>query len=79
MPEQFDLSAEETWSTPRTTPECSREIFPQTEELCDVTDTYPQMELDVEKSSEQPTPSVPNTNYVKTRNLDAMTNTDIIS
>ena len=61
MPVQSDLSAEETWSTPRLAHECSREIFPQTEELCDVTDTYPYMELDVETSLEQPTPAVPNT------------------
>ena len=49
-----DLSTEETWNTPGTAHECSRETFPQTEELCNVTDTYPYMEPDAETSSKQP-------------------------
>ena len=54
IPIQFDLSTEETQNTPRTAQECSPEVFSQTEQLCDVTDTYPEMELDEETSSEQP-------------------------
>ena len=54
VPVQYDLSTEETWNTPRTAQECSREVFPQTEQLCDVKDTYPYMEPDVETSPEQP-------------------------
>ena len=47
-----DLSTEETRNTPGTAQECSRKHFPQTEELCDVTDTYPYMKLDMETSSD---------------------------
>ena len=35
-----DLSNEKTWNTPRTRRERFPKIFPQTEELCDVADTY---------------------------------------
>ena len=51
---QSDLSTEEMRNTPGTTHECYPEVFPQTEELCDVTDTHPNMEPDVETSLEQP-------------------------
>ena len=49
-----------------------------------VTDTYPNMELDVDTSSEQPdnsltNPAVQNTINIITRNLIAMTITDISS
>ena len=68
-------------NTPGTTHECSPEICPQTDEISDVTDTNPHMEPDVESSSEQPenspiTPAIPNTTYVLTRRLTAMTTTD---
>ena len=58
-------------NTPGATHECSPEIFPQTDEVSDVTDTYPHMEPDVESSSEQPensptNPAVPNTTCVIT-------------
>ena len=53
IPKQSDLLTEETSNTPRTAQECSRVPFPQTEELCDVTGTYPDMETDVETNSEQ--------------------------
>ena len=53
FPVQSDLLTEETWNTPGTAQECSREIFPQTEHLCDVIDTNPYVEPDVETSSEQ--------------------------
>ena len=83
IPIHSDLSTEETWNTPVTAQKCSREIFPQREQLCDVTDTYPYMELDVETSSEQPNnspnPAVPNTICVITWNLIAMKITDINS
>ena len=52
VPIQSDLSTEETRNTPRCGHECFLEIFPQTEELCDVTDTYLDMEHDVETNSE---------------------------
>ena len=54
IPVQSDLSAEEMRNTPGATHECSTEIFPQTDEVSGVTDTYPHMEPDVEPSSEQP-------------------------
>ena len=53
IPVHSDLSTEEMRNTPGTAHECSRETFPQTEELSDVTDTYPNMEPNVEISSEQ--------------------------
>ena len=46
-------SNEEMRNTPGTAHECSPEIFPQTEEISDVANTYPNMETDVEISSEQ--------------------------
>ena len=51
---QYDLSNEETWNTPEIAQECPRELLPQIEELCDVTDTYPDMEHDEERISGQP-------------------------
>ena len=54
IPLQSDLSTEEMGNTPATAHECSPETFPQTGVLSDVTDTYPDRELDVETSSEQP-------------------------
>ena len=39
---------------------CSREMFPPTEDLCDVTYTYPYLEPDAETSSEQPNNSPTN-------------------
>ena len=47
-------------NTPGTAHESSSEIFPQTEELGDVTDTYPGTEPDVEASLEQPESSPTN-------------------
>ena len=81
IPVQSILSTEEMRKTPGTTHECSLETFPQTEELCDVTDTYPDKEPDVDISSEQPiicptNTADPNTIYVITRNLIAMRTTD---
>ena len=57
---QSDLSTAEMRKTPGTAHECISEIFPHTEELCDVTDTYFDMEPDVETSSEQPNNSPTN-------------------
>ena len=54
VPVQSDLSTEKTRNTPGTAHECSPEIFPPTEELSDVTDTYPDMKPDVVASPEQP-------------------------
>ena len=47
-------------NTPGTTHERSPEIFPQTDEVIDVTYTYTHMEPDVESSSEQPEKSSTN-------------------
>ena len=58
-PMQSDLSTEETWNTPGKAQECSREIFPWTGELSDVTDTYSYMKLDAGTSSEQLNKSLP--------------------
>ena len=52
-PVRSDLSTEETWNTPRSARECSREVFPQTEDLSDVTGTYTYREFDMETNSEQ--------------------------
>ena len=84
FPIQSDFPTEETRNTPRTAHECSPENFLKTERACDVTDTYPYTEPDVERSSEQPTkirstPAVPNAIQVITQNLIAMMTTDIIS
>ena len=81
IPVRSDIPTEEMWNTPGTAQECSLEIFPQTEELCDVTDLYPAMEPDVDTSLEQPnssptTPAVLNTTYVIIRSLIVMTTTD---
>ena len=54
IPKQTDLSSEETWNTTGKAQQCSREKFPETDDLFDVTDTYPDMEPDVETSSEHP-------------------------
>ena len=54
VPIQSDLSTEEMGNTPGTPHECSPESFPQTDEISDVTDTYPDMEPAVESISEQP-------------------------
>ena len=82
LPVQYDFSTEEMRKTSGTTHECSPGIFPQTDEVSDVTDTYPHKEPVVETRSEQPNnslpiPAVPNTIYVITRNPIAMTTTDI--
>ena len=53
-PVQSDFLTEEMRDTPENTHECSPEIFPRTDGISDVTDTYPHMEPDVESSSEQP-------------------------
>ena len=59
IPGQCDLLTEQTRNTPGTAQDCSRENFPQTEELCDVTDTYSYMETNSvsteQKSSDPPT------------------------
>ena len=60
IPVKFDLSTEGTWNTPGTAHKCSPEIFPQTEELSDITDTYPDLEPDVETSLEQQNNSTTN-------------------
>ena len=54
IPAQSEFSTEEVRNTPGTTHHCSPESFPQTNEVSDVTDTYPHMEPDMETSSEQP-------------------------
>ena len=51
---ECDFSMEERRNTPGNTHECSPEVFPHTDGVSDVTDTYPHMEPDVESSSEQP-------------------------
>ena len=61
VPLQSDYSTEEMKNTSGSPHVCSPEIFPNTDELSDVTDTCPHMEPDVETSSEQPqnTPTNP--------------------
>ena len=54
IPTQSDFSTEEMRNTPGATHECSPGIFPQTDEVSNVTDTYPHMEPNAEPSSEQP-------------------------
>ena len=83
-PVESDISTEEMRNTLGTAHQCSLETFPQTNEICDLANTYSDMETDVETSSEQPNksptnPAVPNTTYVLTRNLIATTTTDINS
>ena len=53
IPLQSDYSTEELRNTPGNPHVCSPEIFPSTDELGDVTATYPHMEPDAETSSEQ--------------------------
>ena len=65
IPVQSDFSTEEMRNTPGITHECSPKIFPHTDGVSDVTDTYPHMELDVESSSEQPANSPINTRCSK--------------
>ena len=60
VPLQSDFSTEEMKNTPGEPHVCSLEIFPNTDELADVTDTCPHMEPDVGTSSEQPQNSQPN-------------------
>ena len=57
FPVQSDISIEELRNIPGTAHEFSPENFPQMEELCDVTDTYTDMEPNVEMSLEQPNTS----------------------
>ena len=54
IPEQSDFSTEEMRNTPGNPHVCSPEIFPNKDELGDVTDTCPHMEPDADTSSEQP-------------------------
>ena len=51
---QTDIPTGELKNTPGISYEEFLEIFPQTDEVSDVTDTYPHMEPDVESSSGQP-------------------------
>ena len=79
---QTDLSAKETWNSPRTARDRFREVYPQVEELCDVTDTYPYLESHAETNLEhsekvRQTPAVRKAIYNITRNLIAMMTTDI--
>ena len=53
IPIQSDFSTQEMTYTPGNPHVCSPEIFPNSDQLGDVTDTYPHMEPDVETSSEQ--------------------------
>ena len=52
-PQEFPVHSE-LRNTPGNTNECSPEIFPHTDGVSGVTDTYPHVEPDVETSSEQP-------------------------
>ena len=54
IPVQSDFSTGEMRNTPGNPHVCSPEIFPNTDELGDVTDTCPHMEPDVEISPELP-------------------------
>ena len=60
IPVQSDFSTEEMRNTPIEPHVCSPEIFPNTDELGDVTDACPLMEPDVETDSEQPQKSPTN-------------------
>ena len=51
---QSDFSTEELRNTPGNPHVCSPEIFTDTGEVSDVTETCPHMEPDVDSSSEQP-------------------------
>ena len=79
IPVQSDISTEEMRNTPGTAHECSPEIFPRTEELLDVTDTYPDMEPDVETNSVKPNTSptkISSSKYIKRHNLKPNCNDD---
>ena len=65
IPLQSDYSTQELRNTPWNPHVCSPEIFPCTDEVSDVTDTCPQMELDAESSSEQPQSSPANPHSFK--------------
>ena len=54
IPPQSDFSTKEMRNTPGNPHVCSPEIFPDTGEVKDVTDTCPHIEPDAETSSEQP-------------------------
>ena len=54
IPVHFDFSTEEMRNTPGNPHVCSAEIFPNTDELGNVTDTYPYTEPGAGTSSEQP-------------------------
>ena len=54
FPIQSNLPTGEMRNTPGTARKCSPETFPQTEQMCDATDTYPDVEPDVETTSGQP-------------------------
>ena len=54
IPVQCDFPTEEMRNTPGEPHVCSPEVFPNTDELGDVTETYVHIEPDVETSSEQP-------------------------
>ena len=54
IPVQSNFSTEEMRNTPGEPHVCSPEIFPNSDELGDVTDTCPHMEPHVDTSSEQP-------------------------
>ena len=47
-----DFSTEEKWNTQENSQERLPAVFPLTEDLCDVTDTYPYMEIDEDTRSE---------------------------
>ena len=54
IPVQSDFSTEEMRNTPGNPHVCSPEVFPNTDELGDVTDTYPHMKPGVKISPELP-------------------------
>ena len=54
IPVQSDLSTEEMRNTAGTEHECFPAIFHQTDEVSDVTDTYPHIKPEVESTLEQP-------------------------
>ena len=60
FPVESGFLSEAMRNTPGTAHECSSESFTETDEISEVTDTYPHMEPDVEASSEQPETSPTN-------------------
>ena len=60
IPIQSNFSTEETRNTPGHPHVCSPDLFPNTDEVNDITDTCSHMEPDVETSSEQPQKSPTN-------------------